>query len=254
MTEDLTKDQQTLLWELFAAGGAKLQAGLFKKAGPKVVAPLVASRHVRVAKQGRANLIEMQDDGWRWVADSEPFPVGPDEKRVGAERRLLASLVGSVKRYAKAHDIQIQDMFRPVDPSGGEATVHDVGSKRPVRAEQGSETDSTGREGSSKRRAGLKAGRRKAGSDADPTGTEERIRSAFFGIAGRPARDSVRLSALRAALPDLPRAEVDRSLLAMRKSGTVNLMNLDNPRDVAAETEAALKSGKNTFHVVRIDA
>lgn len=253
MTEDLTKDQQMLLWELFAAGGEQLQGGLFKKAGPKVIGPLVESRHVGISKRGKANLITLQDGGWRWVADSEPFPVLPDEKRVSAERRLLASLVGSVKRYAGAQGLQIQDLFRSVEPRR-----EDPPSERakPVRSSRRKTPDPDDVEGGKVETT--TPPRRRGAKKETPTGTgvlgvEERIRSAFFDIAGRPARDNVRLSALRAALTDVPRKDVDRALLAMRKGGTANLMNLDNPRDIAAEAEAALTSGHSTFHVIRID-
>lgn len=253
MTENLTRDQQMLLWELFTAGGQKLQGGLFKKAGPKEIGPLVASKHVRIVKRGRANLIEMQEEGWLWIADSEPFPALEGEKRVSAERRLLASLVGSVKRYAKAQGLQIQDLFRVVDPAR-DAHPGDVSTDRTsphgVEGPEGGDAEA--------KKAKARTSRKKVGTPepdekAGQTHVEGRIRDAFFGLAGRPARDNVRLSALRAALPDVPRAEVDRALLAMRRSGAANLMNLDNPRDIAAEADDALTSGHATFHVIRID-
>ena len=82
---------------------------------------------------------------------------------------------------------------------------------------------------------------------------EPQIIDAFHAIAGRPARDHVRLSALRAELPNIPRADLDAALLAMRRAGRANLMNLDNPRDIEAEREAALQGGNQTFHILWIE-
>ena len=83
---------------------------------------------------------------------------------------------------------------------------------------------------------------------------EDAIRSAFFEIAGRPAHDAVRLSKLRAKLEYIDRKDLNEALLQMRKSGAANLMNLDNPRDIEAEGDAALKAADQTFHIVWIES
>jgi hypothetical protein len=81
----------------------------------------------------------------------------------------------------------------------------------------------------------------------------DRIRRAFFELAGTPPQDSVRLSALRAKLHDIPRQELDSTLLAMKGEHAINLMHLDNPRDIEAERDAALQEGNQRFHVLWID-
>jgi len=82
---------------------------------------------------------------------------------------------------------------------------------------------------------------------------EQQIREAFFAIAGRPARDNVRLSALRARLKHIDREDLDAALIAMREKRTAQLMNLDNPREIAAEGDAELRSGIHVFHLVWIE-
>jgi hypothetical protein len=82
---------------------------------------------------------------------------------------------------------------------------------------------------------------------------QRKIRSAFFELAGNPPRDSVRLSALRASLPDIPRQELDDALLDMKKNRQANLMPLDNPRDIKAESGAALRLGNQYVHVLWIE-
>jgi hypothetical protein len=82
---------------------------------------------------------------------------------------------------------------------------------------------------------------------------EQQIREAFFAIAGRPARDNVRLSALRARLRHIDREDLDATLIAMREKRAAQLMNLSNPRDIEAEGDAALKSGIHLFHLLWIE-
>jgi hypothetical protein len=82
---------------------------------------------------------------------------------------------------------------------------------------------------------------------------QQRIRRAFFEIAGNPPQDSVRLSALRAKLHDVSRQQLDEALIAMKRARKINLMNLDNPRDIKAEESSALRDGSRQYHVLWIE-
>ena len=86
-----------------------------------------------------------------------------------------------------------------------------------------------------------------------PNDVQQRIRDAFFEIAGNPPQDSVRLSALRAKLHDVSRQQLDEALIAMKKARKINLMNLDNPRDIKAEESSALHDGNRRYHVLWIE-
>jgi hypothetical protein len=86
-----------------------------------------------------------------------------------------------------------------------------------------------------------------------PTDVQQRIRRAFFDIAGNPPQDSVRLSALRAKLHDVSRQQLDEALIAMKNARKINLMNLDNPRDITAEETSALHDGSRKYHVLWIE-
>ncbi len=90
-------------------------------------------------------------------------------------------------------------------------------------------------------------------STSEPRNLQERIRRAFFEIAGNPPQDSVRLSVLRAKLQDVPRQQLDMALLKMKNSREINLINLDNPRDVKAEELSALREGNRHYHVLWIE-
>lgn len=87
----------------------------------------------------------------------------------------------------------------------------------------------------------------------EPGDIQKRIRAAFFEIAGNPPRDSVRLSGLRAKLNDIPRPRLDEALLAMKSAREINLMNLDNPRDIKVEESSALHDGNRIYHVLWIE-
>jgi hypothetical protein len=88
---------------------------------------------------------------------------------------------------------------------------------------------------------------------AQPDEVRQKIRRAFFDIAGNPPQDSVRLSVLRATLREIPRQQIDEALLSMKRDREINLMSLDNPRDIKAEESASLRDGKNQFHVLWIE-
>ena len=87
---------------------------------------------------------------------------------------------------------------------------------------------------------------------APETPVEKEIREAFFALAGRPAGDNVRLSALREKLNHIPREELDAALLSMREKRTSQLMPLDNPRDVESEKTSMLRWGPDKGHTAHI--
>ena len=233
MNDELSKPEQLLVWELFAAGGAKLLKDIVPK--PKGTHVALAGRgYLKNEKHGQTRLLELTDRGWRWIADCDPFPIGADETRVTAERRLLQSLTRGIKRHAAASGQTLPDLFR-VEPQASSVPKRPPPAKAPGRSKsRPSRPEGTSGE---------------AGRDL-----AQEIREAFHAIAGRPAHDSVRLSALRGKLAHVARPDLDAALLAMRKAGQANLMNLDNPRDIAAEKDAELRTGAQVFHVVWIVA
>jgi hypothetical protein len=105
----------------------------------------------------------------------------------------------------------------------------------------------------SRRSVGIGEILRPAPTAHESTTIQQRIRRAFFEIAGNPPQDSVRLSALRASLYDVPPKQLDEVLLAMKSAGEINLMNLDNPPDIKAEEPSALRDGTRHYHVLWIE-
>lgn len=78
------------------------------------------------------------------------------------------------------------------------------------------------------------------------------IRRAFTQIAGDPPMDSVRLSKLRANLNTIPRQQLDQALTEMKRGRQLQLVSLDNPRDIKAEEPHSLIEGGNRYHAIWI--
>lgn len=215
MSEDLTPRQQILLWDLVSRGGSALQKDLKPKVEPKDREPLVRAKMISVAK-GKNNTIELTlaDGGWDHIAATTPTLLKNGEGSK-YDRPILQFVLVRVQAHAAANANSYFDIFAGKPTETTSETIVVTPTLMPI---------------------------------------ETAIRSAFFDIAGRPARDGVRLRALRERLPALDRATLDAALLRMRESGRANLMNLDNPRDIEAEGDAALKAGNQTFHILWIDA
>lgn len=214
MTEaQITPKQQLLLWDLVARGGSAFQKDIKPAIDPKNRIALEKLGYVKTSKSQRAKFLEMTDRGWHDLGETEPHLYKDGEPRVSEDRRILQFVLASFSRYARKHGLPLHEIFQP-------ETQSDL-PERPTKEEKKS--------------------------------IAQEIRDAFFAIAGHPAYDNVRLSALRAKLKHIDKKDLDAALVAMREAGTVNLMNLDNPRDIESEKDAALKSGIHTFHVLWID-
>lgn len=74
---------------------------------------------------------------------------------------------------------------------------------------------------------------------SEPEDIPSRIRRSYCSASGGRWNVRVRLAELRRALPEVPRAELDESLLAMERQGSVVLYPLDDPQEIEPEDEAA---------------
>jgi hypothetical protein len=210
----LTPKQQLLLWVLLTRGGGALQKDIKVWVDPKDRRTLEKLGYLSTIKQKGANFIEMTDRGWRDLGEIEPRLFQEGEPRISADRRMLQFVLASLSVFARKKSYTLHEIFAPAKPQPGE----NAAAREPPGA-----------------------------------AIEHEIREAFFAIAGRPARDNVRLGALRAQLKHIDRKDLDAALIAMREKRTAQLMNLDNPRDIEAEGDAALKNGSNVFHLLWID-
>jgi hypothetical protein len=74
----------------------------------------------------------------------------------------------------------------------------------------------------------------------EPEGDEQRIERAYYQLSGGRPNERVRLAALRAELPDIPRERLDVVLLAMATRGGVALYPLENPLEIGPQDREAV--------------
>jgi hypothetical protein len=204
MNNELTPNQQLLIWHLGLRGGKALQMEVEYKEIAKDRKDLERRGLLTVGKERRSLALELKDGGWNEL--TKPASILPKgKKKPSRERAILQLLLDVLHRHASRQSVGIGEILQPTSPVP--------------------ESDDI----------------------------EQRIRRAFFEIAGNPPQDSVRLSTLRAKLHDVPRQRLDETLLAMKSSRHINLMNLDNPRDIKAEEASALHDANRTYHVLWIE-
>ena len=206
MTDELTPDQQLLLWDIGLRGGKARQQDVDYKTIAKDRNELERRGFLTLIKKPRPYSLALQEKGWNALADrTSVVPKG--KKKPSRERVIIGHLLDALQSHAMKQNVGIGEILtsKPVVP----------GETKP--------------------------------------GLRQRIRASFFEIAGNPPKDSVRLSALRASLHDVPRQQLDDALLEMRRSREASLMSLDNPRDINAEESTALHDGNQKFHVLWIE-
>jgi hypothetical protein len=83
---------------------------------------------------------------------------------------------------------------------------------------------------------------------------ESRLRSIYLSISGGRTKTRVRLADLRAALPDVPREDLDKTVLAMDDRGVLVLYPIEDPRELTyRDREAAVVVGGEANHLVYLE-
>ena len=81
-----------------------------------------------------------------------------------------------------------------------------------------------------------------------------RIRHESLALGDGVPRVRVRLRELRARLPDVPRAELDRELFALQLKGALVLYRIDDPTDISqADAAAALHIAGHPRHILYLE-
>jgi len=84
------------------------------------------------------------------------------------------------------------------------------------------------------------------------SGLEERVRKAYSALTSRPG-DYVMLEDLRAALPDVDRAELDDTLIELNRSRDVNIVPESNQKVLTeGQRSAAVSIGNQSRHLIAI--
>jgi hypothetical protein len=103
---DLSRKHIMILWELLGEGGGAFQKDLRQKFGPADRKAL--GKLILVEKRGRANFIEVSDDGWAFAAENLDAPL--DQRHA-----IFQSWLGKLKKYLGASGVSLSEFFAPAE-------------------------------------------------------------------------------------------------------------------------------------------
>ena len=227
MSQTPTPKQALLLWCLLGKHGSALQSEVVPKVDAADRKALVSGRLISVEKQGRSIRLTVTDGGWDWAGRHlrDPLP---------ANFRVLQDWLERIDRHLATTGETLAGLIGtpapPVEPAVAEA----------------------------KRGRAAKA---KAPSPATPgkltaKQLRARIEDAYLALTDGQKAQAVRLSALRARLPEIDRATVDAGLAAILAGDpTARLSQLSDPKSLTAdEREAAFSPAGEPFHLIWIQS
>ena len=222
MTAEPDPKQILILWGLLARGGAAAQKGLVPAVGKKDRDALQEAGLIAVEKgQRQAIRLEVTEKGWGWASEhlGAALPSGRNATRDGTP--ILQAWLTRLQAYLRASGVSLAEILTA-------APEETPALRQPMPAER-SET-------------------------AEPAYDDlrKRVREAYFELTGGHSKDGVPLSKIRGKLGDVRRDALDAALARMHGESGTTLMSLDNPREIAAERDAALNFKGEPMHVLWI--
>ncbi|MGW4644732.1 hypothetical protein ACWEN6_39920 [Sphaerisporangium sp. NPDC004334] len=229
--ENLSQPQLAALFALMRAGGEISNPELKEHYGltldGKDRTKLNRLRLVESRKLGRAYAHTLTDSGWARLGEEMRSGVWAWP---GSQGVMLRVLQGGLRDFMAHNDLRLADVFatpatpEPTAPSDPEPSI-------PPGPEQAAAPSSP--------------------SGGDP---EARVRAAYAGLADQPGT-WVGLAKLRALLADLPRGEVDATLLRMEELPDVTLVpETDRKRLSQEDRDAAVRIAGQDKHLLWIGA
>jgi hypothetical protein len=171
-------------------------------------------------RDGRRNLHELTDKGWRWCADELAAQCPP---RAGSAGGALYAVLAGMHRFLRRSDLQLADVFGS-RPASSEPVSPEPTGPPPATPEPAT-------------RAGL----------------EDRIRAAYRQLVGEP-RGWVSLTDLRPLLDGAARDDVDATLRGMLRARRANLIPRAEQRLLTpADRAAAVRIGAEETHLLSIE-
>ena len=178
--------------------------------------PLIKAGLLEKERRGAAQHLKATDACWEWASGHLGAPLSSSP----AASPILRNLLTQLQVFLNRRGLVLADVFAPDAEEPPQRSMDDNG--RP-------EAD--------------------AGDD-----TPTRIRRAMLDLGKGRSKQRVRLSALRERLGDVPRSQLDASLLEMQAATQLVLYRLDNPADLEpADDDAALLVAGNPRHLVYLE-
>lgn len=225
-----TPTQGLVLWCLLARCGRAPQGTLVPAVKKPDREALAAAGLIAVEKAGRSFVLTVTDRGWHWAGRNLQAPLP-------ANLRVLQDWLARIDRHLAETGATLADLVGSAPEAQAEAEAAPETKAAPRRRA------ATPRKAAAKPAGGL-----------GPRRLRARIEAAYLGLTGGARAQAVRLSALRAALPDLDRATVDSGLAAiLRKDATARLSQFSDPKALTpAERAAAYSPAGEPFHILWI--
>ncbi|KMO12944.1 hypothetical protein [Methylobacterium platani] len=229
MSETPNPAQAMILWRLLGRQGTALNSEIAPRKAERDA--LQAAGFLTVEKEGRSSRLTVTDRGWHWAGAHLRDPLPP-------AMRVLQDWLTRLHHHLAATGATLAEFVGPA----------------PERATPGPKA---ARKVAPRKAAPPKAAPRKA-TPGQPTPRQlrARIERAYLACTGGRRATGLRLSALRAALPDLDRAAVDAGLAAILGGDpTIRLTRISDPKALdAAERAAAFSPAGEPFHEIWIHA
>ncbi|TNC11022.1 hypothetical protein FF100_20685 [Methylobacterium terricola] len=216
MSETPTPAQALILWRLLGRQGTALNNEIAPKKAERDA--LAKAGMLAVEKEGRSSRLTVTDKGWNWAGTHLGEPLPPT-------MRVLQDWLTRLHHHLAATGGTLAEFVGPA-PERAPPKAKPTPSPRPSPRKPG------------------------------PRQLRARIAKAYLACTGGQTAKAVRLSALRAALPDLDRATVDAALAAiLQDDETIRLTRISDPKALdAAERAAAFSPAGEPFHEIWIQA
>jgi hypothetical protein len=228
---------------------------------------------VEPATPRRGKRISLTDAGWAWAAENMNAEL-PDTPAA----RVLRTVLGLLDKHLDAHHEGLAHFVSllaksPANQQMARKKRRSAKKSRQANKADGAKQKSVGknpranvavaqpkRTRQAARKAPLprsapRAKRPPASLEAKPNiPLAERIRTTALEIAQGATRTRVRLRDLRARLPDVTRADLDRELLELQRRHVLVLYRIDDPTDISREDEsAAMIVADNPRHILYLE-
>ena len=194
-------------------------------------------------KQSRTYIHALTDRGWAWCA--EELGSEPPERSLPPIRALYAVLAG-IGRHLDAADLRLYEVFGVPAPQAD--TPNDAASNGAA-----SNKAASNKAASNKAVSNDAASHRTATPPPPISDVPTRIRAAYRGLAPRPG-GWVGVHALRAAVTEIPRTEVDAALVALQRLPGISLIPQEDQMLLTSEDRAdAVLVGSQPCHLFAIE-
>jgi hypothetical protein len=231
--------QSLALWRMIAGATPEQQRPMLGQIKPLHRRPLLKhgflEQEAGKSKKGRnAQFLVLTDKAWEWASHARDAKFN----RAPTASYVLQELIRRLVPFLERRDIALAELFREdelsVDDSGGSST-----NQRSLPRER------------------LAPGAAASSADADLAGesVQTLIERACLSLAGGAKKSRVRLSALRRALPAIPRQQLDAALIDLQRERRLVLYREDNtPALTTEDHSAALMVGNSPRHLVYLEA